>query len=757
MSWPSSNCSSPAYEVSSPEHRSSEAYESFHPLVQRWIHRQGWHELRPIQERAAAPILSGEKDVILSAATAGGKTEAAFLPIASAVAADWTDEELDGVSVLYVSPLKALINDQFERLEPLFEPLHVPVYRWHGDVSSDRKRDARDEGGLLLITPESMEARFIRQGWELANWFAPLRYVVVDELHAFIGTERGRQLQSILHRVEMAVGRRLPRIALSATLGDFSEAGEFLRPGGGEDVEVVASEGERQTVRLQVRGYEERPPPLGDDDGGEASDREVPIDEIVAGDHVDIARHLYKSLRGGRHLVFANRRRDVEMYSDLLRRLCEKDGRRNEFFPHHGSLSRTLREDAEERLRKGDQPTTIIATTTLELGIDVGAVETIAQIGPPPSVASMRQRLGRSGRRGDPAVLRVYVREPQLESDSAPQDRLRTRLVRTAAMVELLADRWYEPPVAGALHLSTLVQQSLSLIAQFGELDARVGYRALCSDGPFRAVRSDQYRDLLHDLGRHELIKQERDGSLVLDLDGERLVDHYEFYAAFTTPDEYRLVANGESIGSLPIAAPLTPGISLIFGGRRWRVVSVREEEKVIELESASGGRPPSFLGSGGPEVAGEIRQKMKEIYRSGSEPSYLSPGGQALLRQGRGAYRDLELDERSLLPWGKDSHYFPWIGDRGLNVLVLECRHRGLEAGQEGPALRMAGLPPNKARGYLEEIRATGLSPADDLAMALRNKRVEKHHRFLREELLAADYASRRLDVEEAAEALSA
>lgn len=734
----------------------SAAYGRYHPLVQRWIHRQGWTELHDIQERAAEPILTGEKDVILAAATAGGKTEAAFLPIASAVAEDWEEATADGVSILYISPLKALINDQFERLELLFDPLHVPTYRWHGDVSSGKKRDARDEGGLLLITPESLEARFIRQGWEVADWFAPLRYVVVDELHAFIGTERGRQLQSLLHRVEMAVGRRVPRVALSATLGDFEVAAEFLRPGQGGEVETISSERERQTVRLQVRGYEEKPSALADDEASGESIGDAPIEEVVGGDRVDVARHLYGTLKGGRHLVFANRRREVELYADLLRRLCEKDGRRNEFFPHHGSLSRDLREDAERRLRKGNQPTTIIATTTLELGIDVGAVESIAQIGPPPAVASTRQRLGRSGRRGDPAVLRIYIPEPQLEPDSAPQDRIRAQLVRTAAMVELLAERWFEPPVAGALHLSTLVQQTLSLIAQFGEIKAPQAFRALCRHGPFQPVSSEQYAALLKDLGRAELIQQEQDGSLVLDLDGERLVDHYEFYAAFTTADEYRLVADGETIGSLPIASPLTPGVSLIFGGRRWRVVDVREEENVVQLEPAKGGRPPSFLGSGGPEVYSEVRRKMLELYRSNTEPRYLSPGGHALLRQGRNAFRDLKLDERTLVPWGDDVLFFPWVGDRAINAIMLECRRRDIEAGQEGPSLRLGGCRVEQARSHFEELQATGFAAPVELASALRNKKLEKHHQYLREKLLASDYASRHLDTMEAAKSFS-
>lgn len=735
----------------------SSAYDRFHHRVQRWIRRQieqheEWDGLNKIQEDAAKPILRGTQDVIISAATAGGKTEAAFLPIASRVAEKWEEEDVGGLSVLYVSPLKALINDQFERLRDLFEPLHVPVFRWHGDVSSSRKKRARQEGGLLLITPESLEAQFIRRGYAMSDLLAPLQYVVVDELHSFIGGERGRQLQSLLHRVELAARHRVPRIALSATLGDMGEASEFLRPGEGADAEQIEDTGEKQTVKLEVRGYEHRPPQQTQEKEKKASEskngeenEEFPK---VGGDLIDITEHLYDTLRGSRHIAFANRRATVETSADLLRRRCEQAGVPNEFLPHHGSLSRDLREEAERRLRKGNRPTTIVATTTLELGIDVGNVESIAQIGSPPSVASMRQRLGRSGRRGNPAVLRAYVRESQLEPDSPLTDRLRVSLVRTIAMVRLLIRGWNEPPVTGALHLSTLVQQVLSLIAQRGGLDAKQGYEVLCQRGPFRSVSAEQYTDLLRDLGAAELITQTHDGTLVLDLDGERLVNHYDFYAAFSTPEEYRLVADGSEIGSLPIVAPLYEGRYLIFGGQRWKVVDVDQNKKVVELVPSKGGRAPLFGGMGA-MVHGKIRREMRRVYTSEDEPRFVNPTGQDLLSEGRRSFREMGLSDRPFIKMGNDSIWIPWVGDRALNAIELALQRDGLDVETTDLLLRARETEVNELETAARRLQREGLGDPVDLAHRVQNKQIEKHHVYLREDLLAADYASQHLDSE--------
>lgn len=263
----------------------SSAFELFHRHVQKWIWDQRWTELRDIQDEAAPPILSGERDVLIASATASGKTEPAFLPIASRLA-DSAEAPGRGIDVLYVSPLKALINDQLPRLESLFSPVGVRVTSWHGDVTASRKRRLlKDPAGILLITPESVEGLFIRHGHRMNRFFGGLTYIVVDELHAFMGTERGRQLQSLLHRVELAAGGRVPRIALSATLGDMAAAREFLRPGHGAAVVEVVSRARGQEVKLQVRGYRHRPARLGEAEAraAERAGRKPALEDVTSG------------------------------------------------------------------------------------------------------------------------------------------------------------------------------------------------------------------------------------------------------------------------------------------------------------------------------------------------------------------------------------------------------------------------------------------------------------------------------------------
>ncbi|MFD0592162.1 DEAD/DEAH box helicase [Catellatospora coxensis] len=454
------------------------AYDLLHPGVQKWVYEKGWRRLRDAQEKATGPILAGDTDVIVAAATAGGKTEAAWLPICSALLAedDRHGQRTRGVRALYLSPLKALINDQHQRLEDLCAGLGVPVHPWHGDVAAAHKsRALTDPDGVLLITPESVEALFVNRGSQVAKLFGNLRYIVVDEMHSFLGTERGAQLQSLLHRIELAIRRRVPRVGLSATLGDFTAAAEFLRPGAGARVEIVQSAEAGTQISLQVKGYTFTAP---DPALGRSSRRG---DQNAAA----IAAHLFGTLRGANNLVFANSRRDVETYTDLLNRLCADAGVPQEFVPHHGGLSKELREQVESRLKANSAPVTAVCTSTLEMGVDIGAVASVAQIGAPAGVAALRQRLGRSGRRdGSDAVLRVYVSEPEPTGHATPADRLRTELFHTCAVIEMLLGGRYELPDPGSPHLSTLVQQILSVAAQHGGVAARQLHGALCAHGP---------------------------------------------------------------------------------------------------------------------------------------------------------------------------------------------------------------------------------------------------------------------------------
>lgn len=723
--------------ASSNEGRSSAAFNLLHPKVQRWVWDQGWSSLHEVQEAAIPAILEGRGDVLIAAPTAGGKTEAAFLPICSQL----VDDARGSIRVLCVSPLKALINDQYDRLDLLCEHLDIPVHRWHGDVPASRKHSVLGHpSGVLLITPESLEAIFVLHGPRVGRLLDRLAWVVVDELHAFIGSERGRQLQSLLHRVELQLGRAVPRVALSATIGDLRLAAEFLRPAGGDTVRIVHSDGTRQEIKLQLRGYLERPP---DADGGNPKE---PDEEPPAANEIAIATQLFEVLRGQDNLVFVNSRRDAERYADLLRQMCEQARLPVEFFPHHGSLSRDLRQDVEALLKDKGRPATAICTTTLELGIDIGSVASTAQIGAPPSVASLRQRLGRSGRRGGPAVMRLYVQEAAIELETPPQDTLRPELVQTIAMVELLRQRWYEPPRIGALHLSTLSQQLLSIIAERGGARPVDAWAWLCRDGPFKAVDEAMFVQFVRSLGRSGLVTQANDGTLFLGEQGERRVNHYSFYTAFITPEEYRLEADGRVLGTLPVAFAVLPGMYLIFGGRRWRVIHVDSSRRVIALEAASGGRAPRFSG-GGALVHDRVRKEMLAVYESDVTLAYLDAAALGLLGEARASFSRLGLGQSSVVAHGKDSLVFPWAGDSIMDTLVLFLRGCGLDADRDGICICVRETAPASLWEHLSTASTADLIDVVALARGVANKQTEKWDWALSDELLAAEYASRRLD----------
>ena len=723
---------SPASASSGPA-AASRAFDLLADPVRKWVYDQGWQTLRDAQEAAIPLLLEGTADVIIAAATAAGKTEAAFLPICSRLAAG--PPRGPGVQVLYVAPLKALINDQYQRLAGLCERLDIPVHRWHGDVPASRKSAVlKKPGGILLITPESLEALFVTRGAGVGSLLAGLQYIVVDELHAFLGTERGAQLRSLMHRVELSLRRRVPRVGLSATLGDMSLAADALRPGEAGQVRCIESAQGGQELAVQVRGYLEAPPPAGEDDG--------------EGTHLQqITADLYQALRGHDNLVFANARTAVELFAARLRDLSEEAGVPNEFLPHHGNLSRELREDAEAALRDPSRPATAVATTTLEMGIDIGTVHSVAQVGPPPSVAALRQRLGRSGRRGEPAILRIYVTEPAVDPRTSLPDQLRAGLVQSIAMLDLLLEGWCEPPDQGALHLSTLIQQVMSAIAQHGGVTAAAAYRALCGPGsPFTAITQAQFTALLRGMGANDVLVQSDDGTLLLGQAGERTVNHYSFYAAFTSPEEYRLLMSGRPLGTVPADQALYAGALLIFGGRRWKVTAVDHAQKIIEVTAAAGGRPPRF-DSGHGAVHDQVRAKMRSVLAAGPVPRYLSAAAVSLLSEARAAYARYKLADHMTVRDGADTVLFPWAGSRVTQTLAVQLTAAGLEASDDGLVITVLKAEPGRVRERLKTLAEAG--PADPVSLALRvaNKKAAKYDDWIEDGLLSADYACRALD----------
>lgn len=712
-------------------HQTSRGFNLLDERVRHWVWTQGWRELREAQERAIEPILQGVDDVIIAAATAAGKTEAAFLPIGSALLTSPTP----GL-VLYISPLKALINDQFQRLGDFFGALDLPVYPWHGDIASTAKQKfEKTPFGALLITPESLEGLFVRKGFYMAHNFRYLRYVVVDELHSFIGSERGVQVTSQLNRLEMGLGRRVPRIGLSATLGDMAIAKQCLRPADPLAVREVETPSSASTLRVLVKGYRESRLLLDEDEEETAS---IALRQV--------ADSLFATLRGTKNLVFANSRRQVEEVADAVSRIYEANGLPTEFHAHHGSLSKELREDVETLLKEPDRPATAVCTSTLEMGIDLGSVKSVSQLSPPFSVASLRQRVGRSGRRGEAAILRAYLIEPADDEELAFEDRLRLDLVQTLACIELLTRRWCEAPPHGARHYSTLIHQLLSLIAERGGIRPEEAFEILCRRGPF-PVDAGRFKLLLQELGRHRLLIQTDDRTLLHGEVGEKLVNHYSFYPTFWTSEEFRLLHGTRHLGNLAVSQPVAQGSLIVFGGRRWCVKEVREQERLIEVVPAQGGRAPRFSGSGVGNVDRIVHQEMLALYRSDSVPVYLDSGAKSLLQEGRAHFARREVGAQSLLGSAGATLLFLWAGTRIANTLAVKLQSDSWEVGNFEVGLRVRDAEPQELRELLRHYAAEDPPRAEALAETVPHKAMEKFDHFLPTALLNEGYGAAYLD----------
>ena len=729
----------------------TDVFQRLDPNVQRWVYRQGWTDLRDIQKKAIEPVLSGRSDIVISASTAAGKTEAAFLPACSAIAG-----ETDGFGILYLSPLKALINDQYRRLESICDMLDMKVTPWHGDSPQSKKKDARRyPEGILLITPESLESRLVLDpGWVRAS-FESLKYVIIDEYHCFVGSERGTHLQSLMHRLENLLGRQrspIPRIALSATLGDMDGVMGFLRPNS-DFPRLLIKGGGGMDLKLQVRGYVSRVFDESEDEDTEETSVTSPSADI------QVARDLYKILRGDSHLVFANRRRDTEKFAALLSDLCRENLVPNEFFPHHGSLSKELREELESRLQKGALPTTAVCTMTLELGIDIGKIKSVAQVTAPNSVSSLRQRLGRSGRRGEPAMLSMFIKERDLAEALSVVDKLRLELLQSIAIIHLLLrEKWYEPPDPGLFHFSTLLHQVLAVIAQWGGVRAEQLWWVLCKSGTFSKVTEEQFRMLLSDMGEKNLIRQISGGELVLGEEGEKIVDHYGFYAVFKTPQEYRIVIEeeGKTLGTLPIDSFVLPEQHIIFAGRRWEVKDVDIQKRVVYVTPTKGGNPPRF-GGDGMSVHDRVRQEMLKIYleggyrieSGGQRREFMDAAARRLFSEGLRFFRDMGLGNKRIIGLGKDVYLIPWMGDKIVNTLSILLVMGGYKSDKFAGVIEIEGVGSSDVSGHLRSFSKENIPTNAELAKLVKNKETEKYDHLLPKELLNEDYGARAFDID--------
>lgn len=721
-----------------------DAYKHLDTRVQKWLFKQGWPDLREIQKKAILPILGGNKDVLISASTAAGKTEAFFLPACSAIS-----EMNDGFGILYISPLKALINDQYRRLESLCEMLDMEVTPWHGDSLKSKKSKAKkNPSGILLITPESLESLLVRESGWAKQAFSNLKYIVIDEFHAFIGSERGHHLLSILNRIEHLLGRfdnPIPRVALSATLGEINKVPYLLRPNQTLPCDIITSSKSQSTLKVQVQGYVE---PF-----------DLKADDMRDNAEYQICQKLYELCRGDSHLVFANSRSRTESIAAQLSDFCEQNIVPNEFFPHHGSLSKEIREELEARLQKETLPTTAVCTMTLELGIDIGKVNSVVQVTAPHSVSSLRQRMGRSGRRNSPSILRMLIAENELSKNSNIVDCLRLELIQSLAMIRLLIEsKWFEPSDSGLMHFSTLLHQVLATIAQWGGVRADQLFDLLCKNGPFQHTSIKHFKVLLSHMGNAELITQLSSGELILGVLGERIVGHYSFYAVFKTPEEYRVLIGNKSLGTLPIDSLVMEGQHIIFSGRRWKVVDVDSDKKVIRVEKTKGGKPPKFGGEG-MSIHNKVRQEMFKILCEGDyrisvgnhKVDFIDGKAKELFDEAVDYFNHTNLKQISIIQHGNSTCIFTWMGDKVINTLVALLTQKGFEAGAYAGVIEVEKSNVNSIEVCLTELSQQGYSSNTELAELVIEKKIEKYDEFLPDELLNVGYGRRAFDIEEA------
>ncbi len=730
-------------QPASPSSDVARAFDLLARGVQRQLWRMGWTELRPIQVHAIRAITQSDADVVIAAETASGKTEAAFLPIISRI----SEEAPSSVRALYVGPLRALINDQFQRVEDLCKYMDVPTHRWHGDVGAAAKSSLlKNPAGILLITPESIESLFVNRSVHLSRLFGGLRYVVIDELHSFLDSERGIHLQSLLCRLRRVVGASdgsFRTVGLSATLGDMSAAQRYLNRHKPKTVAVIRDDAGEKELRYRVHAYISRAP-SGRNVAEEAREDSQELDVMR-----QIAEDLIEHCRGSSNLVFANAKGDIEVYADLCNEIARRDALSESFLVHHGSLSREIREDTEVGMKSGHRQTAI-CSSTLEMGIDIGSVRMVGQIGATWSVTSLKQRLGRSGRKGDdPRIMRVYIACRDPGSDGSLLDRLHLELIQAIGATELLLSGWVEPPTPATCDLSTLTQQVISVIAETGRTTASELHARLISHGAFRDIELNLFKALLQCLGQADIAEQIETGELILGLEGERIRTGRDFYAAFQTPAEFTVTTGQRLIGTVPILVSPSVDDHILLGGRRWKVVSVDYDRSEILVEPARGKKRPLFMGGAG-AVHGRIREKMREVLQSGDQYVYLNSTASDLLECARRAAAEAHILTEPVIAVGpRKSLWFTWAGTNAQSTLAAMLATAGVEVIDRGVALEVT-LPKSEIGSAVAKVISTKPDP-DCVAGHILPKHRRKYDEFLSDELLDTAIVRDVLNLDEA------
>ncbi|MDR2854839.1 MAG: DEAD/DEAH box helicase [Methanomicrobiales archaeon] len=627
---------------------SQTAFERYAPFIQEYIYRKNWSDLREVQIEACAAILDTDNHIIIASGTASGKTEAAFFPMLTTL----YQNPAKSIGIMYIGPLKALINDQFERLNGLLEESYIPVWPWHGDVSQSVKNRALKEAeGVLQITPESLEALLMNKPGDLTRLFSDLRFIVIDEVHAFMGTDRGLQVLCLLARLEKIAGCKPRRIGLSATLKDYDPAMSYLASGTKRIAVPVGIKEVKRKISISVESF------ILSENVEESEDTIIKYNKFI-----------YDNCHTQKCLIFTNSRGDAEKVIADMKELAQRNQEQDVFYVHHGSISASLRHEAESALRESQGPTVASATLTLELGIDIGNLDSIIQLGAPYSSASFVQRLGRSGRRsGKSKMMFVHLHEQSNENlfESLPWE-----LLRIIAIIQLYTEeRWVEPFSLKPKPLSLLVHQTLSTLMTYGELSPPDLAKNILLLPVFReTISQDEYRELLRYMLENDYLQRMESGEIIVGLKGERITNHYSFYSVFQDNQTYHVFSTEGEIGTLDNCPAV--GEVFILAGRSWQVQSVDEDRKIIYVTQVKSKRVPHWSGSGG-HIHTRIVQRMKQILLEDVQYIYLRPNALELLENSRRSVRDSEMLKNSIIPYGEKSFFLcPWVGTKELQTI---------------------------------------------------------------------------------------
>ena len=661
-------------------------------LQQAIATRLGWTSLRPVQEQAGQALLDGHNAVVL-APTAGGKTEAALFPILS----ELVDHPPQGVAALYIAPIKALLNNQAERLGQYTEMVGLRRMVWHGDVgAAARKRFLDEPADLLMTTPESLEVMLVSQRVDAEALLRDLRFVVIDEVHALAGSDRGAHLMSVIERLALLSRHDLQRVGLSATVGNPEAIlgwiqGSSARPG-------VVVDPPKQPGRKQLL-IVHRPE----------------LDEL--------ARDAAVMARGRKSLFFCQSRAMTEAVAEWMKR------HGTTVFVHHSAVSKEERLAAEERFHHGSDAC-IVATSTLELGIDVGDLDRVLQAEAPDTVGSFLQRMGRTGRRAGQAANTTFF--------CASAD----TVIQAIALIELAKRGWVESIEVNDRCWPVLVHQLLALALAHDGVPIEEAWDHLHRVPDLRGVARAEYDRLLaHMLRDRSLI--EVGGRLVMGPKAERRFgrrNFMELFAVFSSPQSYRVLTTAaQPLGTLNqgFVDRLVEGIScFLLAGRPWAVLRIQHDDRSIIVEPAPRGREPTWGGYIPQFLGHDLCQAMLEVVAGEQGYPYLHDSAREVLAERRASFGGiLEPGVGGLELDGDEIRWWTFAGGRinGTLRYALNALHGEWKIVPDNllVKVRAEGLDERGFREALAQLREPGFWEDErlwrDVATSLPNYRLSK------------------------------